>query len=523
MKFDPAKDLYAILGVSPTASHDEISQAFKVRTRILHPDRFDRATQSLQWEEANEMQTDLNIAFQVLRDARSRDLYDQFKGLKTRRPPDSKTSSQASSSHTSTQRRVVQPNITSYTQCSFFDLPEEARSNLKARQKRDDLDQVRINLSPVFGPFVQAIMCPVFIWLTYLGAKSYSYNELWWMFLGLSAAGSYMGFAGINKIQRHFRSEVRPNFYLTPLHLIKTDYDFVWIWPLSDVKEKNYLDHYYNGAFNGRTVSLHMKTGLEQIRIGSIKQANDFLLKYERFTNAWNSAVRSSNIGYFNENNDLQSIRSEKIQLKNQKSVSHKFVVLGSTLSAVIIYLTGSLLNNHYVQNNPRPEKKEGKYPNKKATYPRTSTPTQRTADQDSPKPAYPEQPLPSNGSVVRFTVQSPQAPFKIDNSQGDHALIKLVDANTGSDVLTIFVRAGSIAETEVPLGTYQARYASGTTWYGYTYYFGPGTSYSKADRYLGFYEEETALGSRVSGCEITLYKVRHGNLSTSRINPSQF
>lgn len=522
MQFDPKKDLYGILGVGHAASPDEISQAYKVRTRILHPDRFDRKAQPLQWDEANEMQTDLNVAFQVLRDPHSRDLYDQFKGIRTRRHEDGSSRPRASTPPPQAQKRVVQLNIVPHVECPFSDLPEEAKTNLKIRQKKNDLDQVRINTAPVFGPLIQVLLCPFLFWLVYLGANSSSYNELWWLYLSLSGIGAYAGSSGAGKIRRHLRSDIRPYFYLTPLHLIKTEYDHVSIWPLSDVKEKTYLDHYYNGAYNGRTITFHFKSGLEQIRINSKKQVNEFASKYEKYASAWNSAIKSSNLKYFNDLNDLQSINSKRIENLKFKEVTQKAVFAWAIILTIAVFVVGSFINISHLQRNPL-RKQSTANTSQRPAPPSSSYNTAPKRTAASVIPPYPEQVLPLNGSVVRFSSRYPQAPFKVDNSRGDHALIKLVDSLTGEDALTIFVRAGFIAETEVPLGRYEARYASGEVWYGYTHNFGPRTAYSKADRYLDFTENETVYGSQVSGCEITLYKVRHGNLSTSRIDASQF
>jgi len=71
----------------------------------------------------------------------------------------------------------------------------------------------------------------------------------------------------------------------------------------------------------------------------------------------------------------------------------------------------------------------------------------------------------------------------------------------------------------DVPLGTYEVRYAGGETWYGYTYLFGKDTAYSKADETFTF----EVVGNQISGFTITLYQVVNGNLSTSRIRPNEF
>ena len=129
------------------------------------------------------------------------------------------------------------------------------------------------------------------------------------------------------------------------------------------------------------------------------------------------------------------------------------------------------------------------------------------------------EQPLPSSGTIKRFTVSQPLAPFKISASQGDNYLLKLVNYTNDDTILTVFIRSGSTIEIDVPLGTYEVRYACGKTWYGYKNLFGPNTDYSKADRLLNF----KMVGNQFRGFNLTLYKVRDGNLVTSKIDASEF
>jgi DnaJ-class molecular chaperone len=66
-------DLYAILGVRSTASEAEIRDAYKLKVRQWHPDRFSDPQEK---EAAEEMMTKVNSAFDVLGDANSRRIYD---------------------------------------------------------------------------------------------------------------------------------------------------------------------------------------------------------------------------------------------------------------------------------------------------------------------------------------------------------------------------------------------------------------------------------------------------------------
>ena len=71
----------------------------------------------------------------------------------------------------------------------------------------------------------------------------------------------------------------------------------------------------------------------------------------------------------------------------------------------------------------------------------------------------------------------------------------------------------------KVPLGQFTIKYASGDTWYGYNYFFGPETVYNKANSSFTFARESDGY----SGYTITLYKVRNGNLKTQAISAHDF
>lgn len=147
----------------------------------------------------------------------------------------------------------------------------------------------------------------------------------------------------------------------------------------------------------------------------------------------------------------------------------------------------------------------------------RTQTATRPT--QSTPAPNYPEVALPNSGATQVYSNGERVAPLEIQTSQGANYLVKLVSAQSQQAIMTIFVRGGNTITTKVPLGTYEIRYASGETWYGYEYLFGQNTGYSKAESRFTFAD----TGRGYSGFTITLYRVSNGNLRTSSIAPSQF
>jgi len=83
------KDYYAVLGVSDQATAADVLAAWRTRSAVLHPDRFDRVTQAAQWRQANEMFAELKEAHEILSDATRRAEYDRLRGgtRETRRQP----------------------------------------------------------------------------------------------------------------------------------------------------------------------------------------------------------------------------------------------------------------------------------------------------------------------------------------------------------------------------------------------------------------------------------------------------
>lgn len=137
------------------------------------------------------------------------------------------------------------------------------------------------------------------------------------------------------------------------------------------------------------------------------------------------------------------------------------------------------------------------------------------------PPPPFqePELDLPENGEVHTYTSSEPVAPFEIKTFRGSNYLVKLEDASTHNQVLTVFVRGGERLEIKVPLGTHILKYMTGAKWYGYRYNFGPSGVASQASSVFDF----RTNGSKVQGHTITLYVVPGGNLPTRRIGLDAF
>lgn len=113
-------------------------------------------------------------------------------------------------------------------------------------------------------------------------------------------------------------------------------------------------------------------------------------------------------------------------------------------------------------------------------------------------------------------------APLTIDASgepRSTHFYVKLRFSQARTPILTFFIRGGTKKTIDIPLGTYEILYASGTEWYGTDLLFGPNTNYYLADEVFKFYEED----DYVNGWTITLSKQYNGNLDIDPISADEF
>ncbi len=152
-----------------------------------------------------------------------------------------------------------------------------------------------------------------------------------------------------------------------------------------------------------------------------------------------------------------------------------------------------------------------------------TSNDVQTNNEGQSPTPPaprdYPAMPV-TQGIHQLYTSAEQIAPFRIVTPSGaDSFYVKLTDASTGVLVMTFFVQGGQSFEAVVPAGRYRVKYATGATWYGVDFVFGPDTRYSEAAKIFEF----SAKKNPIAGNTIELTSHGESNLDTKTISAHQF
>ena len=116
--------------------------------------------------------------------------------------------------------------------------------------------------------------------------------------------------------------------------------------------------------------------------------------------------------------------------------------------------------------------------------------------------------------------VYDPSAPvhltkWTINAGTGANYFVKLIEAQTRLPVVAYFVYGGSSVTTDVPIGSFTVKHASGQSWCGEADYFGANTVFQEGRSVVFFDDDHTY--------SLYLTPQRNGNFPTKMIQRDQF
>lgn len=348
------------------------------------------------------------------------------------------------------------------------------------------------------------------------------------LYICISAAvGAFLA-QSIFAVYKWKKSAIRPRFYVSQLYFIRTHFDFVEWFPILFLKRVYTTHHLTNGSYRYSTVDLQVDSGIISFTIVGREQAELAVALIQEYARVAKQAIEDKNSAYFTKYDDFSDCKctdEHPNRLKRKKAMVAIYAI--AILSTVSFTATMAVIANA-ANGSPGPslttQSRESigytaVQPSDIQTYraKHLATATQAPATQSSrPSPL----PLPDNGSLQIFTSADRIAPLEIAVSGDTHFFVKLVNVNTKEDAITVFVQKGNTVNFDVPVGTYEVRYATGDAWYGYHSLFGENTTYFVAEDRFYFYE---TTDNHVSGYTLHLYKSKDGNLKTSRIDKEAF
>ena len=488
-----AKNLYDLLGVPSNATAEQIRQAYVLRSKMLHPDRFNQTRQSAEWELANEMLKELNYAYSVLRDSASRAQYDRtILGTASHQPPPQ----QRREPPPSPQSNVKVGPLKSGFGC-FDSLTHSARQRLSERVAGTNKVQYAIKLHGIGGSYFWAtVLIGLNVFLFFRASEGrLSANTLSLCITGVAALLQALN---INWIIRWHTSPLRCWLLITPLYVIKTNLDRVWYWPICEVSDIKATHNYSSGVYQNTSLRLTFNSVSEEFSISPHAAYDSMLDALRAFEEKSRTAISQEDWAYFFEQDDFRECVSETtVPPPRRKPLRIASVFAISFVLFAVPFIVNSSVNRKQIQDSTDsyapPKRTTSSYvPPRTTPYRPQMVQTQSPESQNRTTPdeldefiartfSEPEVPLPDSGKTVLATLSKPIAPFEIKSSYGTNYLVKLVDVNDEQSFITVFIRGGTTVNVDVPLGTYVVKYASGVKWYGYSYLFGPSTVYSKA------------------------------------------
>jgi hypothetical protein len=501
---------YDNLKVSRSAPQEVIRAAYKTLTQKYHPDR------NPDNPDAARIMTLINTSYEVLSDADKRRQHDAWIAAE-----ESSAEPQKHKAHQPAKapdQEFVPPHTGTFANS---DLPTSTREKLKQRVSGKYKDQLLIKTGGVVGSYVWAVV--LLGWFVYLlfdaGQYKWDQEDTLWRLCVTGAVGVFLAI-NLSWIVRWHASPFRRWLIVSPLYIIKTDFDRVWYWPIYTLTNINATHNYRNGVYTDTTLNVAFGESKDTFNISPKAMYNTLVDKLGAYDGAFRTAAANGDVDYFTTHDDFiechsLSVRKPKIRLFGLGLACY----IVTFIVAALLFVVATLYNSQ-MQSKPAPIIKS---PERVVPY--VQVPKTQPVAVVATKPSYVRPKTAPNGaswpkvagyvSGFKQLSKGGYSRVTIDNTGNDSdVFVKLVDIG-GPEAFPVRVffipKGGKFSVPEIKVGSYDIRYRNLDT-----------GGIAKSEPFQ-VEESRTYNGVQYTDMTMTLYKVRNGNMKTYSIPESEF
>lgn len=508
----PVRTHYDNLMVSRSAPHEVIRAAYKTLTQKYHPDR------NPDNPDSGRIMALINTSYEVLSNPEKRRQHDAW--IKVQEQGASRSAEtqepQAPQPEKSSAEGFLPPRAGAF---SYEDLPASAKDKLQKRLSNENKEQLLIKNGGVIGNYLWLVA--LFGWFVYLffdaGKYKWDQDSVLWM-SGFTVAVALILSINLSIIMRWHLSPLRSSLIVSPLYIIKTEFNTVWYWPIWTLTNISATHNYRNGVYNGTAVSMSFNESKSTFSIKPEAMYNTLTSRISTYDKAFRNAVANGNVDYFTIHDDFADCHSLPV-----RKVRKRFFGIatgcyaGTFIVSSLIFLIAALYNGQ-MQSKPEPAVRASERSVPYVREPKAQPIVATKPGYDRPKTAPNGVPWPTvSGYVPKYKQLNKGGYSKvtIDNTKNDaDVFVKLIDLN-GPEAFPVRVffisKFGKFTLSDIKAGVYDIRYLDLDT--------------GQIARSEQFQVEEikTYNGVEYSTMTMTLYKVRNGNMHTYSIPESEF
>ncbi len=459
---------YSILGIEKGASKSEVREAYLKRTKVVHPDRFDQTTQPDEWRQANDMLSELNVAYQTILAELETDPTNpnrwniKFDGSDE---PSEETNNRQSNHRPS-------PTIPSGI-IKVGDLPDSVLNQLRNRQKGLIENQLAIKSKRHRGYVLKTVL--IVFWTLALGwaTDRFEWTSIFQIpFLICSVIIGMISVYNGMKLWFWFHQKLKPGIIVTPLHLVVIDeaglIRYKSLELFNNITTKKYKSFSVN---SGLVAAIDFVNETILLNLNSRKQAHKLLEVLTIFAANLRDAKSPELHDYITSNNDFVKVSGfarfdENARRHGQPSVAMS-ILIGAILGGSI-FATCLHLNSIY-----RPIDVSGTGDQDSVVYVKRSPliPPKPIQPEKTPQPVIPKSHPDANYAApttgyLEHNGATGKIPFKFHaDGGGIDFYIRIEDDATSSLVYSLFVRSGETLRVLLPDGMYRLKYAAGADW----------------------------------------------------------